>query len=76
MKLELSRNLSIELGVRCDLDYHYKVILSESYELVYTENDGRISSNIGFGSLDEMESVARAMLKAVQMAREIDKEAL
>jgi hypothetical protein len=65
--------LGTKLTVYADESYSYEAKVSESeLMLTYCEED-REESYISFGSLDEMESVARAMLLAVSTAREAAK---
>lgn len=59
----------ITLTVYADPDYHFEVTVFDELSLSYVEGD-RMRENIGFGSLDEMEAVAKAMLKAVKLAKE------
>jgi len=59
---------SIEVFV--DPDYHFRVSAGNMIEVQYIEH-GHEEHNvhIGFGSLNEMEAVAMAMLKVVKMQR-------
>lgn len=65
--------MTIETGVEvtlyADPDYKFVVFASDQLGVSYVE-DGRDSPvDIGFGSLEEMEAVARAMLKVVEFSR-------
>lgn len=58
----------ITLTVYPHSGYHYKVdASSEEIRVTYIEEN--MEANIGFGSLEEMEAVAKAMLKVVQLAK-------
>lgn len=59
---------SITITVYADPDYHYEVISDELLSLDYVEGDRR--EHIGFGSIDEMIAVAKAMLKVVELTNE------
>lgn len=65
--------MTIETGVTftvyADPDYHFEVEASDEYSVTYVDHQVSQKVNIGFGSLDEMEAVARAMLKAVSVAK-------
>lgn len=58
--------------VYADYDYKYTVVMEDTYTVNYKEND-REEISIGFGSIEEMEAVARSMLKAVEVKRELDR---
>ena len=59
----------VEVTVYTDEDYKFVVYASDQLGVSYVE-DGRDNPiDIGFGSLEEMEAVARAMLKVVEFAR-------
>jgi hypothetical protein len=60
----------ITLTVYADADYWYEVDIAEELTLTYKERGREVDIRLGFGSLDEMEAVARAMLKAVKLAKE------
>ncbi len=60
----------ITITVYADLDYHYEIVDEELLEVRYVERGREASSAVGFGSVDEMEAVAKAMLKVVQIKRE------
>jgi hypothetical protein len=61
----------ITLEVYADPEYFYEVHLGGEYTLTYKETDLNIKTILGFGSLEEMEAVANAMLKAVKIKREM-----
>lgn len=51
-------------------EYHYEVSITDvSYEISYCEV-GRETQTLSFGSADEMEAVANAMLKLVKMVKQ------
>ncbi len=51
-------------------DYHYEVSITDlGYYLAYCEV-GRETDTIAFGSAEEMEAVANAMLKLVKMVKQ------
>lgn len=57
----------VTIAVYADKDYHYEVGVHDEISLTCKEQD-REDVSIGFGSLDEMEATARAMLQAVSVA--------
>lgn len=59
----------VTLSVYADHDYRFDVEVSDEFSVVYVEN-GKEGSRVSFGSLDEMEAVAKAMLKAIKLAKE------
>lgn len=67
----------VTLDVYADLDYFYEIRVGEEYTLTYKETrsdqlDRKVY--VGFGSLEEMEAVAKAMLRAVKTAREMKED--
>jgi ribosomal protein L11 len=70
----MSIETSVTIGVYPDHSYNYDVYVGEEYSLIYKEDDietreRKERATIGFGSIEEMEAVARAMLRAVQTSR-------
>ena len=61
----------ITLTVYADQDYRYNIEVSDEMALVYEEDGREQDLRIGFGSLNEMEAVANAMLRAVKLAKEV-----
>ena len=61
----------ITLTVYVDHDYRYNIEVSDEMALVYEEDGREQDLRIGFGSLNEMEAVANAMLRAVKLAKEV-----
>jgi hypothetical protein len=63
----------IETGVTFTVyanpDYHFEVEASDEYGVTYVDHQITQRVTVSFGSLDEMEAVARAMLKAVSVAK-------
>jgi hypothetical protein len=59
----------ITLTVYADPDYRFEVEVSDEYSVTYIDGQVDQRINIGFGSLEEMEAVAQAMLKAVKLAK-------
>lgn len=60
----------IKIEVHNDSEHHYEVSVSDdSINLFYCERLG--AQRISFSSVDEMESVAHAMLNAAKAAREL-----
>jgi hypothetical protein len=68
---------SVTVSVYPDPDYHFEISAGDMIKVEYVDHSqGASKSNerrfdISFGSLDEMEAVAQAMLKAVKNQREI-----
>ena len=61
----------ITLSVYPDDDYHYDVVADiDSISLIYNEK-GLEKSRISFGTIEEIEAVAKAMLRAAQLGREM-----
>ena len=64
----------ITLTVYCELDYKYEISYDEILHITYVEpresDDYRI--DLSFGSIEEMEAVAKAMLKVAQLKREME----
>lgn len=61
----------ITLSIYPDHDYHYDVdVHLHDIAVIYKEN-GAEKSRLSFGSIEEMEAVARAMLRAAQLGREM-----
>lgn len=67
---------TISIEIYPDQAYNYRVNVAEDeLQLEYKETgENPLSSYISFGSLSEMEAVARAMLRAVKNAREMNEE--
>lgn len=61
----------ITLTVYADQDYRYNIEVSDEMSLVYEEDGREKDLRISFGSLNEMEAVANAMLRAVKLAKEV-----
>jgi len=71
--LNMSIENSVSITVSTDLDYKYEVNCGDEISLHYKEKE--ITSDpvyIRFGILNEMEAVAKAMLQAVKVAREME----
>ena len=64
----------ITLTVYCDLGYKYEISDDEFLQLTYVEDreSGDYRINLSFGSIEEMEEVAKAMLKVAQLKRELE----
>ena len=62
---------NIVLSVCPDPDYHFDVSVADELSVTYVEH-GRETANssVSFGSLEEMEAVAKAMLRVVKLAKE------
>ena len=61
----------ITLSIYPEDDYHYDVVANiEDISLIYKEQ-GVEKTRVAFGSIEEMEAVARAMLRAAQLGREM-----
>ena len=60
----------ITVTVYADIDYRYEVSVEDTIELKYVENGREETISIGFGSVAEMEAVAKAMLKVAQVKKE------
>ena len=59
----------VTITVYADEDYRYIIgSAPDKLELLYAEDSGNHSS-VTFGSIEEMEAVAQAMLKAVKLAK-------
>lgn len=58
------------ITVYADPDYHYEVILDGELSLDYVESNPQRRDHIGFGSIDEMIAVAKAMLRAAELKKE------
>lgn len=60
----------ITISVYPDSDYHFEVTAGDMFRVEYHEhNISGVTSQVAFGSLDEMEAVANAMLKVVALRR-------
>ena len=65
MTLKTEYSLNLSAVVLTDLDYAYRVLLGEdeiSVNLIDSE-DANLIGTVTFGSVDEMRTVAEAMLK-------------
>jgi hypothetical protein len=60
----------ITIGVRTDPDYKYEVNVDKEEEISISYIDFLQTTTIHFANLDEMEEVAKAMLKAAKFSRE------
>ena len=69
-EVTMALETGITLTVYADVDYRYEVNVADEIDLTYKEDGRDRDLRIGFGSLDEMEAVARAMLNAVKLARD------
>jgi hypothetical protein len=70
----MSIETSVTIGVYPSHSYNYDVYVGEEYSLIYKEDDietreRKERATITFGSIEEMEAVAQAMLRAVQTYR-------
>lgn len=63
--------LSIDYTIHSDEDYSHVVHIGETMSVAYSEPIANIYAKVTFGSLEEMESVAKSMLLAVKSAREL-----
>lgn len=59
----------IKISVFPDPDYYFEVVASSEEIYISSTADDSISTVIGFGSIEEMESVANAMLTVVKMRK-------
>jgi hypothetical protein len=65
----------ITINVYADPDYHFEVHAGDVINVTYVEHlnehnvDKERRCDVSFGSLDEMEAVAKAMLKVVAQSR-------
>lgn len=65
----------ITISVYPDPDYHFEVHAGDTIQVTYVEHlhehnvASERRSDVSFGSLDEMEAVAKAMLKVVAQSR-------
>lgn len=70
------------VGVHSDPEYHYEAVCSEFDEMALVYKEDRVEGDesllkrvetcrIAFSSLDEMQAVAKAMLRVVTMARTV-----
>jgi len=60
----------VTFTVMPDQDYCYEVCAGELLSLTYKENAGQ-EIYIGFGSVGEMQAVAKAMLKACEVKESV-----
>ena len=72
----MSIETSVTIGVYPNYSYSYDVYVGEEYRLIYKEDDidtlhpeRKERSTLSFDSLEEMEAVAQAMLRAVRVLR-------
>lgn len=67
-------DLDYTVDVYSDVAYHHRVKAGEEINVTYHQDDDagkrQELARVGFGSLDEMEAVANAMLAVVRMARQ------
>lgn len=64
-------NTEVSIVVNADIEYQYKVMSSDDViELQYNQFDGKETS-ISFGTHEELEAVANAMLQIVQFAKQV-----
>lgn len=55
------------INVFPDPDYHYEISVSdEQLNLTYHEGDDDHTRSLNFGSIEEMQAVAEAMLRAIR----------
>ena len=62
---------SIEIVVAGNHDYRFRVGVSDLCSVAYEENGRTENIEITFGSVEEMEETARAMLFVAKAAREL-----
>lgn len=65
----MSCETGVQLTVYADHDYRFVVSGPDELMLEYVEEGRDNKPYISFGSLEEMESVAKAMLTVVRLAR-------
>lgn len=62
---------TVTFEVHCG-DYSYTINTDDEFSVEYREADRPAGySSIGFGSIDEMEAVANAMLRAARLYRDM-----
>lgn len=69
---QIETSVDFTITVYADSDYHYKASSGDMHRVAYFESDNGTyveKSHVSFGSLDEMEAVAKAMLKIVAISR-------
>ena len=59
----------ITLTVYADPEYYYEVNAFDEYTVTYIEEGREMTTQITFGSASEMEAVALAMLRALDLAK-------
>lgn len=69
MKQEMTMQTGTQITVYADQDYSYRASYDEDIQLSYIEGVFE-KKTIHFGSLEEMEAVANAMLKLVKIVKE------
>ena len=65
----MSCETGVQLTVYADHDYRFRVSGPDELLLEYLEDGRSETPMISFGSLEEMEAVAKAMLTVVRLAR-------
>lgn len=63
--------LSFDYTIHSGEGYTHTIHIDETLSVAYNEPNANIHVELTFGSLEEMESVAKTMLLAVKSAREI-----
>lgn len=66
----MNHDIGCEFSVFASLEYRYIISGPHDLQLTYEENGRNDKPYITFADADEMESVAKAMLKVVEIARE------
>jgi len=61
---------SIDLTIYADAEYKYMVHSGDAISIAYVERSTTRKVELSFGSMEEMEAVAIAMLKVVKMTKE------
>lgn len=74
VKMYQPEELSIDYTIHSNEDYTHTIHIGESLTIAYNEPNANINIEFSFGSLEEMESVAKTMLMAVKSARELAKQ--
>lgn len=62
---------TVQVTVHADPNYQFTVSVGDDIELIYTQpNNPACSEALSFGSIKEMEAVARAMLEVCSLRKD------
>lgn len=61
---------TVQVTVHADPSYQFTASVGEEVELIYNEHETARTNTLSFGSVKEMEAVARAMLEVCSLRKD------